>query len=701
MRPRRRRRNGNFLWVVPIQYQLKHLNDTEPRKAEVITSATVDDFCDYIVTNFDAMIYESSMHYMKPNSTVITIDVVNGTQDGLSGDIITPEDTLKAINEGNITVKKGTFDKAHLEKYDHVATCFSCTNSAGTVEFPFGGLGGWRFNDSATSYSLTRLSNDLGLSTEDKAYKANGYKTSDGKLKSFYYAELVVHEFMHGIEYLFSYYCPNAMKRDMPSPDGFTTYYGEVANADLMNDFYKYFFNGGVPVAKGSSSTFGMKKEDFAKAPHILNTPLSGTVSVGTADAWNMVTLINYFGGTAPGAVISLTDNIDFNGKGFIAFPSFSGTINGNGYALINANLGNDSLVGCLGEDGAVRDLLMINVIVNAADGYRVGAIAGQCYGEISSCGVTGLVSGEYMVGGICGALEDGGSIRDCFNGATVSCTDSCVAGICGYAASGSELDNCFNYGVVSTTGGDTPMAVVHAVTDKISHCYSLGGMSCFYDDCTAKTEEEMKSEEFLALLNQNHESSFKAGTKYPTIAKAKYGAESFPTGRLFSDAGCSSSVSQQRLYVSGAKIKTGDVTVNYKAATLYTSIKVPEYEVTSSSGKVSNKKGKIIVGVTSTSATPTLSKNKFPKSTATDTAKVAFNASKGTFTVTAGNKPGTVYAWIISVSEPNKIEEISCVEVTVLDTPAKITVQTKNYDDPTAKTVKKAELGVSGSITV
>ena len=93
--------------------------------------------------------------------------------------------------------------------------------------------------------------------------------------------------------------------------------------------------------------------------------------------------------------------------------------------------------------DSVIKNVHFTNTSIQAR--YRVGAVCGYSSGGmIENCTVSGSVSGESYVGGICG---DGENIEGCVSNATVTGTDECIGGIVGDAAG--ELKNCANFGSV------------------------------------------------------------------------------------------------------------------------------------------------------------------------------------------------------------------------------------------------------------
>lgn len=180
--------------------------------------------------------------------------------------------------------------------------------------------------------------------------------------------------------------------------------------------------------------------------------------------------------------------------------------------------------------------------------GYNVGGIVGTSYGNIEECynigkitardgsdgvgGITGDAafgvikkcynSGEIRMsadssynyaGGIAGWSEEGRLIIDnCYNIGTIKSSIKSSAragGIISNLQDSSEIKNCYNIGQVE---GKITGKIVGVVYDStITNCYFLGTASDnavgeidgnLTVDATAKTETEMKTQEFVNLLN-------------------------------------------------------------------------------------------------------------------------------------------------------------------------------------------------------
>ena len=84
---------------------------------------------------------------------------------------------------------------------------------------------------------------------------------------------------------------------------------------------------------------------------------------------------------------------------------AFTGVFEGRGYSLLNLKI-NSSIadyVGLFGniDSGKVKNLCLIDINIQADD--YIGGLAGKNSGVIINCGVTGNVSGDDGVGGVCG----------------------------------------------------------------------------------------------------------------------------------------------------------------------------------------------------------------------------------------------------------------------------------------------------------
>ncbi len=203
----------------------------------------------------------------------------------------------------------------------------------------------------------------------------------------------------------------------------------------------------------------------------------------------------------------------DFNesyndGRGWIPFPEFSGTFDGNGYKIANIRIsgsqGNVGLFSSVRSEATVTNLFLENIKIDVTGNY-VGGITGSIvFGSrtsshkytITNCCVSGDISGNQLIGGICGyvgvpACQTMYTILNCCNAALVS-GNSQVGGILGRSWSGSQYSGytgsdgsssimceCVNTGTVKGTSN------IGGIVGCVAGNYSSGtyggpGYGCF-----------------------------------------------------------------------------------------------------------------------------------------------------------------------------------------------------------------------------
>ena len=165
------------------------------------------------------------------------------------------------------------------------------------------------------------------------------------------------------------------------------------------------------------------------------------------------------------------------DGNGWIPFPAFSGTFDGNGYKIANIRISGDindaGLFSNITSSASVKNLFLENININVT-GNNVGGITGKIsYNAdnsnyiIENCMVSGNIFGGQYVSGICGyasvpAGESMRLIKRCCNAATVTGTNS-VGGVLGYHYGGS--------GYYGYTGGD-------GSSGYLTECVNTGNIS-------------------------------------------------------------------------------------------------------------------------------------------------------------------------------------------------------------------------------
>ena len=172
----------------------------------------------------------------------------------------------------------------------------------------------------------------------------------------------------------------------------------------------------------------------------------------------------------------------------------------------------------------------------NTTEYIIIGGICSGIKGEVTKCFSRGSIeintqnNGFLQIGGIVGTLY--GNINNCYNKKTImveSYSDRAafIGGIVGKINSG-PINLCYNAGKIEGLGNliNTKIgSIVGQTTININNCYYLTGTSengvgsnytsSLEHNIAAKTEEQMKSNEFLNLLNQNNENIWKADTNH------------------------------------------------------------------------------------------------------------------------------------------------------------------------------------------
>jgi len=130
-------------------------------------------------------------------------------------------------------------------------------------------------------------------------------------------------------------------------------------------------------------------------------------------------------------------------------FPHFSGTFDGNGYAIRHLRISGESHLGFFGrleEGGKILNLKLVDVTI-AGRGDRIGALAGESDGSVANCHSTGEVNGAgNIIGGLVGFYH-GGSISNCYSNGAVT-GNSGIGGLVGYNWI-ARVSNCYSIGAV------------------------------------------------------------------------------------------------------------------------------------------------------------------------------------------------------------------------------------------------------------
>ena len=193
------------------------------------------------------------------------------------------------------------------------------------------------------------------------------------------------------------------------------------------------------------------------------------------------------------GINITLTDDIDLTGIDWTPIGidynhQYTGTFDGGGHTITGlAVTGSDQyagLFGRIGSGGTVKNVTLKDVKIesNHSSG-NVGGVAGQSYGNIENCSVSGSVSGTNSIAGGVVGYQLVGSITGCNSSARVKGV-AYAGGIAGYTNGGASLTGCYATGSVSVENNTTSAAYAGGVvgnngsSSTLKACYAWGSVT-------------------------------------------------------------------------------------------------------------------------------------------------------------------------------------------------------------------------------
>lgn len=156
----------------------------------------------------------------------------------------------------------------------------------------------------------------------------------------------------------------------------------------------------------------------------------------------------------------------------------FTGMFNGNGHIISNLTITTSTkdyigLFGNVGTDGQIYNLGLKNVHINGP--FYVGGLAGKNTGTLTSCYVTGLITGtSSYVGGLVGYNKDG-ELTFCYATGSVSGIEE-VGGLVGSNKYGT-LTACYATGLVNGTSDVGGLVGVNNY-GTLTSCYATGSVS-------------------------------------------------------------------------------------------------------------------------------------------------------------------------------------------------------------------------------
>ena len=191
------------------------------------------------------------------------------------------------------------------------------------------------------------------------------------------------------------------------------------------------------------------------------------------------------------GINITLTADIDLSGIDWTPIGidynhQYTGTFNGGGHTITGLTVTGSykyaGLFGDIDENGTVKNVVLEGVQITSdnSSGYA-GGVAGDSWGTIENCSVSGSVSGTTFAGGVVGS-QWGGSITGCNSSATVKGVIF-AGGIAGETNSGASLTGCYATGDVTVENDGTNNSHAGGVVGyngggTLTACYATGSVT-------------------------------------------------------------------------------------------------------------------------------------------------------------------------------------------------------------------------------
>ena len=256
------------------------------------------------------------------------------------------------------------------------------------------------------------------------------------------------------------------------------------------------FTNGKVFVYKMKNDTDWQAGEEYtytvslaaAKDPGYTVSEDGKTYEVYNAEGLKNIAKLVNDGNT--GIDITLTGNIDLKGIDWTPIgkddnKAYTGTFDGNGKTITGLTVTGSykyaGLFGDIDENGTVKNVVLEGVQITSdnSSGYA-GGVAGDSWGTIENCSVSGSVSGTTFAGGVVGS-QWGGSITGCNSSATVKGVIF-AGGIAGETNSGASLTGCYATDDVTVENDGTNNSHAGGVVGyngggTLTACYATGNV--------------------------------------------------------------------------------------------------------------------------------------------------------------------------------------------------------------------------------
>ena len=159
------------------------------------------------------------------------------------------------------------------------------------------------------------------------------------------------------------------------------------------------------------------------------------------------------------------------------SYPNnYAGTFDGQNHTVSGLYFNDSSAnkIGLFGHLGSSGKISNVGVVDSYFCGYQfVGGVCGAKYGAMENCYSASTVSGTESVGGVCGNNFNG-KLLNCYNTGAVIGTGWYIGGVCGIVNNGGTIQNCYSTGTVGGSS-DSSVGGVCGMNNRggtISNCY-------------------------------------------------------------------------------------------------------------------------------------------------------------------------------------------------------------------------------------
>ena len=159
------------------------------------------------------------------------------------------------------------------------------------------------------------------------------------------------------------------------------------------------------------------------------------------------------------------------------SYPDYyAGTFDGQNHTVSGLYFNDSSAnkIGLFGHLGSSGKISNVGVVDSYFCGNNwVGGVCGAKYGAMENCYSASTVSGTESVGGVCGNNFNG-KLLNCYNTGAVIGTGWYIGGVCGIVNNGGTIQNCYSTGTVGGSS-DSSVGGVCGMNNRggtISNCY-------------------------------------------------------------------------------------------------------------------------------------------------------------------------------------------------------------------------------------